>query len=279
MKPAADQNELAKQLWPESAVRTEAGSVAVGGVSLNDLAAKHGTPLYVVDEKAVRSNAGSIHSAFAGACEKANTTGAVYYATKALLTAADGAHVDAAASALGVALGFGAQTLVKDYLSGIFLIIEDQYGVGDTVDRRGRADRGRGGRRRRSGDPLVGGTDLHLAGWLAGWLGGRLGGWLDALQRLQALQADWLIGQHTVAGPGQVNAALQTQREALCVLARFSWQALEQGLTEAEALARWPQQGDGAAQRQSRFNLMRAWREVEALWLAHQALPVACGRP
>ena len=119
---------------------------------------------------------------------------------------------------------------------------------------------------------LVDGHQLVLAQ-------GRLGGWLDALDRLQSLQAEWLIGQHTVAGPGQANAALQAQREVLCALARFSWQALEQGLTEAEALARWPQQGDGAAQRQSRFNLMRAWREVEALWLAHQALPAACGRP
>ena len=40
----------------------------------------------------------------------------------------------ASAGVIGVALGFGAQTLVKDYLSGIFLIIEDQYGVGDLVD-------------------------------------------------------------------------------------------------------------------------------------------------
>lgn len=34
----------------------------------------------------------------------------------------------------GVALGFGAQSLVKDFLSGIFMIIEDQYGVGDVID-------------------------------------------------------------------------------------------------------------------------------------------------
>ena len=40
----------------------------------------------------------------------------------------------ASAGVIGVALGFGAQTLVKDYLSGIFMIIEDQYGVGDVVD-------------------------------------------------------------------------------------------------------------------------------------------------
>ncbi len=34
----------------------------------------------------------------------------------------------------GVALGFGAQSLVKDFLSGMFMIMEDQYGVGDIID-------------------------------------------------------------------------------------------------------------------------------------------------
>lgn len=40
----------------------------------------------------------------------------------------------AGAGVAGVALGFGAQSLVKDFLSGIFMLIEDQYGVGDVVD-------------------------------------------------------------------------------------------------------------------------------------------------
>lgn len=40
----------------------------------------------------------------------------------------------ASAGVAGVALGFGAQSLVKDYLSGIFMIFEDQYGVGDVID-------------------------------------------------------------------------------------------------------------------------------------------------
>lgn len=40
----------------------------------------------------------------------------------------------AGAGVAGVALGFGAQSLVRDFLSGIFLIIEDQFGVGDVVD-------------------------------------------------------------------------------------------------------------------------------------------------
>jgi small conductance mechanosensitive channel len=44
------------------------------------------------------------------------------------------APVMASAGVVGIALGFGAQTLVKDYLSGFFMIAEDQYGVGDMVD-------------------------------------------------------------------------------------------------------------------------------------------------
>lgn len=40
----------------------------------------------------------------------------------------------ASAGIVGIALGFGAQSLVKDFLSGIFMLIEDQYGVGDIVD-------------------------------------------------------------------------------------------------------------------------------------------------
>lgn len=40
----------------------------------------------------------------------------------------------AGAGIVGVALGFGAQHLVRDFLSGIFMLIEDQFGVGDVID-------------------------------------------------------------------------------------------------------------------------------------------------
>jgi small conductance mechanosensitive channel len=40
----------------------------------------------------------------------------------------------ATTSIVGVALGFGAQNLVKDFLAGMFMILEDQYGVGDVID-------------------------------------------------------------------------------------------------------------------------------------------------
>jgi small-conductance mechanosensitive channel len=39
----------------------------------------------------------------------------------------------ASAGVVGIAVGFGAQNLVRDYLSGIFMLVEDQYGVGDVI--------------------------------------------------------------------------------------------------------------------------------------------------
>ncbi len=40
----------------------------------------------------------------------------------------------AGAGILGLAAGFGAQAVVKDFLSGMFMLLEDQYGVGDQID-------------------------------------------------------------------------------------------------------------------------------------------------
>ena len=46
----------------------------------------------------------------------------------------DLAPVIASAGIVGVAVGFGAQNLIKDFLNGMFMILEDQYGVGDVID-------------------------------------------------------------------------------------------------------------------------------------------------
>ena len=72
-----------------------------------------------------------------GALLKRITTG--FILTVAILMILDQLHYNiapllASAGILGVAFGFGAQSLVKDFLSGIFMILEDQYGVGDAVD-------------------------------------------------------------------------------------------------------------------------------------------------
>src|SRR5262249_38693238 len=43
------------------------------------------------------------------------------------------APVLASAGVIGIAIGFGAQNLVQDFLAGIFMLMEDQYGVGDVI--------------------------------------------------------------------------------------------------------------------------------------------------
>ena len=72
-----------------------------------------------------------------GSVLKSVSTGAVGVIAALMVLAELGVQVGplvAGAGILGVALGFGSQTLVKDFLSGIFLVLEDQYGVGDVVD-------------------------------------------------------------------------------------------------------------------------------------------------
>ncbi|MBI1759395.1 MAG: mechanosensitive ion channel [Actinobacteria bacterium] len=44
------------------------------------------------------------------------------------------APIVASAGVVGVAVGFGAQNLVRDFLSGMAMLLEDQYGVGDVID-------------------------------------------------------------------------------------------------------------------------------------------------
>ncbi len=56
-----------------------------------------------------------------------------------LLPTVDLSPIFASAGIIGIALGFGAQSLIKDFLSGVFIISENQYRVGDVVDLEGAA--------------------------------------------------------------------------------------------------------------------------------------------
>ncbi|WP_310529709.1 mechanosensitive ion channel family protein [Nocardioides sp.] len=72
-----------------------------------------------------------------GSLLKSIVTGVVVAVIVTMMLSELGANIGpviASAGIIGVALGFGAQSLVKDFLSGIFMIFEDQYGVGDVVD-------------------------------------------------------------------------------------------------------------------------------------------------
>jgi small-conductance mechanosensitive channel len=68
-----------------------------------------------------------------------STTGLVVIWVVAVLIVLDAFDVPlaalfASAGVAGVALGFGAQSIVKDVLSGFFILLENQFGVGDAVD-------------------------------------------------------------------------------------------------------------------------------------------------
>jgi diaminopimelate decarboxylase len=77
LRTPEDVNALVPQLWPRTATRMDAGDVAVGGVSVRDLAAEHGTPAYFLDEDDLRARCRDFAAAFAGAD--------VYYAGKSFL--------------------------------------------------------------------------------------------------------------------------------------------------------------------------------------------------
>ncbi|TFI40626.1 diaminopimelate decarboxylase [Rhodococcus sp. 1R11] len=75
---ASDMTALPEQVWPRNAARGDDGTVRLAGVSVTDLAAQYGTPLFVVDEADFRARCREMAAAF-GAPER------VHYASKAFL--------------------------------------------------------------------------------------------------------------------------------------------------------------------------------------------------
>lgn len=72
-----------------------------------------------------------------GTLLKSIVTGVVTAIVGTMILSAMGVNIApiiASAGIIGLAIGFGAQSLVTDFLSGLFMIFEDQYGVGDAVD-------------------------------------------------------------------------------------------------------------------------------------------------
>lgn len=72
-----------------------------------------------------------------GALLRSIVTAVVFTIATAMILGQVGVNLGpliAGAGIIGVALGFGAQSFVKDFISGVFMILEDQYGVGDVID-------------------------------------------------------------------------------------------------------------------------------------------------
>jgi len=91
----------------------------------------------VVDRSSIAAERRQQRTATMGSLLKSITTGVVFGVIAIMIVDVLGFNIApliASAGILGLALGFGAQSLVTDFLSGVFMILEDQYGVGDAVD-------------------------------------------------------------------------------------------------------------------------------------------------
>ncbi len=80
-----DANALVPGLWSRTVVR-DGEELSVGGVRVSDLAARFGTPLYVVDEREARERAAEVRDALQTAFAEVGTAAKVYYAGKAFLS-------------------------------------------------------------------------------------------------------------------------------------------------------------------------------------------------
>ncbi|MEH3133798.1 MAG: diaminopimelate decarboxylase [Mycolicibacterium neoaurum] len=89
---------LAPNVWPKNLIRDDHGVVSVAGVSVAELAAEFGTPLFVIDEDDFRSRCREIASAFGGGEH-------VHYASKAFLCAEIARWVHQEGLSLDVATG------------------------------------------------------------------------------------------------------------------------------------------------------------------------------
>ena len=83
-----DVNALVGQLWARTVRRGEAGALVVAGVDVRDLAAEHGTPVYILDEADFRSRANGFATSFDEAFRDLCGGADVYYAGKAFLCTA-----------------------------------------------------------------------------------------------------------------------------------------------------------------------------------------------
>jgi len=82
----ADVNALDTRVWPRHFERQATGECTIAGVSVRELAAEFGTPLYVIDEDDFRARATSVRNALTAAAESIGTTAKVYYASKAFMS-------------------------------------------------------------------------------------------------------------------------------------------------------------------------------------------------
>ncbi|VEG57083.1 diaminopimelate decarboxylase [Mycolicibacterium aurum] len=97
-RDSADVLALAPNVWPQNAVRGDNGVVSIAGVSVADIAAEFGTPVFVIDEADFRARCRDISAAFGGGDH-------VRYAAKAFLCTEIARWIDEEGLALDVCSG------------------------------------------------------------------------------------------------------------------------------------------------------------------------------
>lgn len=100
-----DVNALSSKIWPNNVSRNAYGELSVAGVTVGDLAAQFGTPLYVLDEDDFRARALGVRTALESAAKSIGTSAKVYYAGKAFLTTEIAMWIDELGLNLDVASG------------------------------------------------------------------------------------------------------------------------------------------------------------------------------
>ncbi|GAB2461942.1 diaminopimelate decarboxylase [Conyzicola lurida] len=112
----ADANALASDVWSRNSARSPSGEIAIAGVASTEIAARFGTPVYVIDEDDVRTRARGIRESFDREFGRVGSSVKVYYAGKAFLSTQvadwmlrDGLNIDVCSGGeLAVVLAAGA---------------------------------------------------------------------------------------------------------------------------------------------------------------------------
>ena len=112
----ADANALPASVWSQNSVRADSGEIEIAGLGASEIAARFGTPVYVIDEADVRERARGIRASFDREFGRVGSRAKVYYAGKAFLSIqvaawmiADGLNIDVCSGGeLAVALAAGA---------------------------------------------------------------------------------------------------------------------------------------------------------------------------
>jgi diaminopimelate decarboxylase len=100
-----DINALNAKIWSSNVSRSASGEITVAGVTVGDLVAQFGTPLYVLDEDDFRARALGVRNALESAAKSIGTEAKVYYAGKVFLTTEIATWIDELGLNLDVASG------------------------------------------------------------------------------------------------------------------------------------------------------------------------------